>query len=66
MDYQLAHGFDGIILTTKDGVVMMIPNDIENSAWSSYQAWLHAGGTPKPAGDLSFVPSPAEDTAGEY
>lgn len=58
MNYQLANGFDGVILKDSADAIVFIPNDPDNSLWSAYQQWLGDGGTPEPAGGLSFVPSP--------
>jgi hypothetical protein len=50
-DYQLINGFSGV-QHTADGA--WIPNDLRNSDWQAYQAWLAKGNTP----DLPAPPSP--------
>lgn len=40
---------DQILFTDRDGVTWTVPNDINNTMWKDYQAWLAQGNTPEAA-----------------
>jgi hypothetical protein len=37
-----------IILTDENGQIYSVPDDLENTDWQAYQAWLAEGGVPLP------------------
>ena len=49
MKYKLNRDGEGITKIDDQGVITFIPDDMGNSDWQAYQAWLALGNTPLPA-----------------
>ena len=54
MTYQLyldpqGNAVDGVCRHNDDGSNTYLPNDLRNTEWVAYQAWVALGNTPDPA-----------------